>query len=134
MSVHNKNKTHLGRPVPPKIKISAKGLFLQNDIYDRLKFAYAVAPRDTIRAFKEVGIVITSPDDLIVLANIHASGNDVSGFTMRDGKTYAFNVREILNRPRTHPKSIKMSTAMYANAPIEWTDMVVHRGKVKIIR
>jgi len=134
MSVNNQNKTHLGRPVPQKIKISAQGLFLQNDIYERLKFAYAVSPRNTVRAFKEVGIVITSPDDLVTLANLHNSGNDVAGFTGRDGKIYAFNVREILNRPSSDPKSIKLTKKMLLDAPIEYTDMVVHQGQVKILR
>ena len=133
MNKSGENKKHLGRVVPAKIPISAKGLLIDKDIYEQLKFAYAVSPRNTIRAFKEVGVVITSPEDLVTLANLHNAGMDVSGFRSRDGKVYAFNVREILNRPPSDPKSIKVSKTMMLEAPIQWTDMVVHQGQVKIV-
>jgi len=134
MDKNTEHNASLGRQIPAKTKISAKGLFLQNDIYEQLKFAYTVSPRNTVRAFRKVGIVISGPQDLFELANLHNSGNDVAGFHGRDGMFYAFNVREILNRPRKHPDSIRLSQQMFLGAPIEWTDMVIHQGMVKILK
>lgn len=109
------------------------GLLLQNDIYERLKFAYATAPRSTTRAFKKVGIIITSPQDLELIADLHRNGDDVAGFRGRNGQIYAFNVDEILKRPYNHPDSIRITKRMLANAPIHWTDIIWHQGAVKII-
>lgn len=118
---------------PQLIPISMEGL-RQGNTYERLKFAFAVAPRNTRRAFKDVGIVITGVDDLEMLAELHNSGMDVSGFTGPNGEIYAFNVEEILNRPPEHPKAIKLTGRMLAGAPILWVDMVQHQGRVKILR
>lgn len=114
------------------IPISMKGL-RQGDIYEKLKFSYATSPRNTVRAFKDVGIIITGLPDLEMLAELHNSGMDVAGFTGPNGEIYAFNVEEILNRPPTHPKAIKVTGRMVAGAPIKWTDLVAHRGQVKIV-
>lgn len=108
-------------------------LLRQNDIYERLKFAYAVSPRNTVRAFKKVGVVINGPEDLELLAELHREGLDVSGFTGRNGEVYAFNVEEILNRSKDHPNSIRVTRRMVSEAPIEWTDVIIHNGKPKII-
>jgi|GEM_PF-6785549 len=134
MKGKNTPKSTPGAKPPYLIPISAKGLFLQDDIYERLKFAYAVSPRNTIRAFKKVGIIITGPEDLEVLAQLHIDGQDVAGFRGQNGEIYAFNVREILNRPLTDPNSIRVTRGMVAGAPIEWTDMIQHGGQVKILR
>ncbi len=127
----NDKKPNNGAP-PYLIPISM-GLLLQKDIYERLKFAYAAAPRNTIRAFKKVGIIITGPQDLEMIADLHVNGHDVTGFHGRNGQIYAFNVNEILTRPYSHPDSIRITRGMMAKAPIQWTDIVWHRGEVKII-
>lgn len=112
---------------PGKFVVSGKGALLHNDIYEQLVMIYAIAPRGTKRAFEKVGILISGPADLAALANLHASGQDVSGFQGRDGKTYAFNVREVM-------RSIPLNKSMLAKAPIEFSDMVIHQGKVKIVQ
>ncbi len=121
------------RETPALMPISMRKL-RQNDILERLKFAYTVSPRNFRRVFEKVGIKITGPDDLVVLADLHESGRDRAGFKGSNGQIYAFNVEEILNRPYKHPDSIKVTRRMVAGAPIKWVDLVVHQGRVKIIK
>lgn len=101
------------------IQISANGLLMQKNIFDRLKFAFAVAPLRTKRAFKQVGIKIENPSELATIAALSENGYDKRGVKMPDGKVYAFSVQDmvkkILSERETAPQ------ALLANAPIEWT-------------
>lgn len=112
---------------PGVFQISGKGLFLQQDIYEQLKFAYAVNPRWTKKAFAEHGIVITGPADLVTLAEMHNSGLAESGFQGGDGKIYAFNVREVLRK-------VPITKGLLNRAPIQFDDVVIHDGQVKILK
>ena len=128
----NNQQTTKGKK-PALMPISMQKL-RQKDILERLKFAYAVSPRNFRRVFEKVGIKITGPDDLVVLADLHESGRDRAGFKGSNGEIYAFNVEEILNRPKNHPDSIRATNRMVAGAPIKWVDLARHNGRVKIIK
>lgn len=115
-----------------KVKISAKKI-RDNDLLERLRFAYAVAPRDTVRVFRKLGIVITNENDLTKIVQLHESGQAEHGYTSQDGRTYAFNLEEILTRKPDQKNSIKVSAKMVQVAPIEWLDIIREGDFVKVI-
>jgi len=106
-----------------KVKISAKKI-RDNDLLERLRFAYAVAPRDTVRVFRNLGIVITNENDLTKIVQLHDSGQAEHGYTSQDGRIYAFNLEEILNRKADQKNSIKVSARMVQLAPIELLEII----------
>ena len=97
-------------------------LLKEGDILELLRYTYAVNPVDMIAAFNQVGVSAESIDDLVELANLHVSGEDVSGFE-KNGQIYAFNVKEIA-------RSIPINKKMVMAAPINWVDIARQGNKL----
>lgn len=115
-AIRNQFLDENGQPI--LIPISANGLLVQKNILERLKFAFAVAPLRTKRAFRAVGIDIKNPSELATIAEISNRGLDKRGIQMSDSKIYAFNVESILKKILADPEPGAQS--LLANAPIQW--------------
>lgn len=100
------------------IPISANGLLYQKNIFDRLKFAFAVAPLRTHRAFRAVGINIKNVSELATIAEMSINNLDKKGVIMPDGKLYAFNVNDIVQKILS--KHEPAAQSLLAKAPITW--------------
>ena len=103
---------------PMLIPISANGLLAQQNLFERLKFAFAVAPLRTKRAFKRVGINLQDPSELATIAELGYRGLDKRGIQMSDSKIYAFSVEDIVKKILADPEPGAQS--LLANAPIQW--------------
>lgn len=62
------------------VTVLSRDLFLKNDFYTLLKFAWSVNKDKLIAIFKENDIDIEKEADLKVLADLHNAGKDKNGF------------------------------------------------------
>lgn len=116
---------------PQKIDISAYGLLVEKNLFDRLKFAYAVAPKRTARAFRKLGIDITNVSDLANIATLSANGDDKKGIKMASGKIIAFDAQNVVEKILS--ENDPGLGHLFTQAPIYFTDVQFIDGKPILI-
>lgn len=115
------------KPVRKSITpISAK-LILEKDILENLRYAYAINPIGLQNKFAKLGIIINTEEDLIPIANLHATGASKTGFSGSNSQVYAFDAEEIL-------RSVKLNQRAYLKAGIKYIDVITDGDRVKLLK
>lgn len=130
-TVDPKNRTALAKELKQPVRqdivpISFKKLIGENDIFERLRFAYAINPIALQNRFAKMGIIVNSEEDLFPIAHLHATEMAKNGFTSPNGQFYAFDTEKIL-------ESVPLSKKAYVASRIKYVDAILDGDEVKIL-
>lgn len=94
-------------------KISITKLTKENDLLEKLRFAFIVDRVSLIKAFKNVGISVKDEKDLITLYNLNSQGLDKKGLKSDDGKILKLNIKTFLDGVHLRDEYVKNCNVVF---------------------